>query len=86
MNIKIADISKRLHKEEIHECLIKNTNQISSDWIFHQWNWLHQNYKPFKDLLKYLIVISLKKRSLEFYFEIVSAILMMSSIVIQKYQ
>ena len=69
MNVKIVDISKRLHKEEIHECLLKNTNQISSDWIFHQWNWLHQNYKPFKDLLKYLIVISLKKKSLEFYFE-----------------
>jgi DNA-binding Lrp family transcriptional regulator len=30
---------------------------------------LHQNYKPFKDLLKYLIVVSLKKKSLEFYFE-----------------
>ena len=61
MNIKIADISKRLHKEDINECLLKKTNQISSDWVFHQWNWLHQNYKPFKDLLKYLIVISLKK-------------------------
>jgi predicted transcriptional regulator len=69
MNVKIADISKRLHKEDINECLLKNTNQISSDWIFHQWNWLHQNYKPFKDLLKYLIVISLKKKSLEFFFE-----------------
>jgi predicted transcriptional regulator len=69
MNVKIVDISKRLHKEEIHECLLKNTNQISSDWIFHQWNWLHQNYKPFKDLFKYLIVILLKKKSLEFYFE-----------------
>jgi predicted transcriptional regulator len=69
MNIKIADISKRLRKEDIHECLLKNTNQISSDWIFHQWNWLHQNYKPFKDLFKYLIVILLKKKSLEFYFE-----------------
>ena len=69
MNTKIADISKRIHKEDIHECLLKNTNQISSDWIFHQWNWLHQNYKPFKDLLKYLIVISLKKKSLEFFFE-----------------
>jgi len=69
MNVKIVDISKRLHKEEIYECLLKNTNQISSDWIFHQWNWLHQNYKPFKDLLKYLIVVSLKKKSLEFYFE-----------------
>jgi DNA-binding Lrp family transcriptional regulator len=69
MNVKIVDISKRLHKEEIHECLLKNTNQISSDWIFHQWNWLHQNYKPFKDLLKYLIIILLKKKSLEFYFE-----------------
>ena len=69
MNFKIADISKRIHKEDINECLLKKTNQISSDWVFHQWNWLHQNYKPFKDLLKYLIVISLKKRSLEFYFE-----------------
>ena len=69
MNVKIVDISKRLRKEDIHECLLKNTNQISSDWIFHQWNWLHQNYKPFKDLLKYLIVVSLKKKSLEFYFE-----------------
>jgi DNA-binding Lrp family transcriptional regulator len=69
MNVKIVDISKRLRKEDIHECLLKNTNQISSEWIFHQWNWLHQNYKPFKDLLKYLIVVSLKKKSLEFYFE-----------------
>ncbi|MDC0521694.1 hypothetical protein OAN46_00055 [Candidatus Pelagibacter sp.] len=69
MNVKIVDISKRLHKEDVHECLLKNTNQISSDWIFHQWNWLHQNYKPFKDLFKYLIVILLKKKSLEFYFE-----------------
>jgi hypothetical protein len=62
MNVKIVEISKRLRKEDIHECLLKNTNQISSDWIFHQWNWLHQNYKPFKDLLKYLIVVSLKKK------------------------
>ena len=69
MNTKIADISKRLYKENVNECLLKNTNQISSDWIFHQWNWLHQNYKPFKDLLKYLIIILLKKKSLEFYFE-----------------
>jgi DNA-binding Lrp family transcriptional regulator len=69
MNVKIVDISKRLHKEDINECLLKKTNQISSDWVFHQWNWLHQNYKPFKDLLKYLIIISLKKKSLEFYFE-----------------
>jgi DNA-binding Lrp family transcriptional regulator len=37
--------------------------------MFHQWNWLHQNYKLFKDLFKYLIVILLKKKSLEFYFE-----------------
>src|SRR6056300_616306 len=69
MNFKIADISKRIHKEDVNECLLKNTNQISSDWIFHQWNWFHQNYKPFKDLLKSLIIILLKKKSLEFYFE-----------------
>jgi predicted transcriptional regulator len=69
MIIKLADISKKLHKEDINECLLKNTNQISSDWIFHQWNWLHQNYKAFNDILKYLIVISLVKKSLEFYFE-----------------
>ena len=63
MNSKIANISKRLYKENVNECLLKNTNQISSDWIFHQWNWLHQNYKPFKDLLKYQIVILLKNKS-----------------------
>jgi len=40
---------------------------LSKDWISHQWNWMNGVYRPFNDHYKYLIIISLIEKTLQFY-------------------
>ena len=46
---------------------MNNYSDLSKDWIFHQWNWMNNVYSPFKDHYKYMIVISLIEKTLQFY-------------------
>tara|TARA_B100000965_G_scaffold293518_1_gene251410 strand:+ start:936 stop:1916 length:981 start_codon:yes stop_codon:yes gene_type:complete len=67
MNIKKIDFSKTFTDEQIYDCLIKNYFPLGKDWMSHQWNWLNYLYKPFKDHTKFLIIISLVEKTLQFY-------------------
>ena len=40
---------------------------LSKDWISHQWNWMNNVYASFNDHYKYMIVISLVEKTLQFY-------------------
>ena len=64
---KDINISKRIQSKDICNCLLDNYSYFSSDWIYHQWNWLHQNYSTFNDLIKYFVAISLVRNTLRFY-------------------
>ena len=64
---KDINISKRIQSKDVYTCLIDNYSYLSSDWIYHQWNWLHQNYSAFNDLVKYFVAISLVRNTLRFY-------------------
>ena len=40
---------------------------LSKDWISHQWNWMNNVYASFNDHYKYMIIISLVEKTLQFY-------------------
>ena len=65
--MKKINLSKKIESNEVYNCLINNYSKISTDWIYHQWNWLNQNYDAFNDLIKYFISISLIRDTLKFY-------------------
>ena len=67
MNIKNIDFSKTLTDERIYECLVKNYALLGKEWMYHQWNWMNYLYQPFKDHIKFLIIISLVEKTLQFY-------------------
>ena len=67
MSIQEIDFSKTLTDEQIFETIMSNYSALSKDWISHQWNWMNSVYGPFKDHYKYLIVISLIEKTLQFY-------------------
>ena len=65
--MKKINLSKKIESNEVYNCLINNYSKISTDWIYHQWNWLNQNYDAFNDLIKYFISIALIRDTLKFY-------------------
>ena len=67
MNIRKIDFSKTLNDEQVYDCLVKNYVALGNDWMSHQWNWLNYLYVPFKDHIKFLIIISLVEKTLQFY-------------------
>ena len=67
MNIQQIDFSKTLTDDQIYETIMSNYSDLTKDWIFHQWNWMNNIYTPFKDHYKYLIVVSLVEKTLQFY-------------------
>jgi len=67
MSIQQIDFTKTLTDDQVYETIMSNYSDLSKDWIFHQWNWMNNVYNPFKDHYKYLIVISLVERTLQFY-------------------
>ena len=44
-----------------------NYSDLSKDWISHQWNWMNNVYMSFNDHYKYMIIISLVEKTLQFY-------------------
>ena len=67
MNLKKIDFSKTLNDEQIYDCLVKNYAFLGKEWMVHQWNWMNYLYLPFKDHIKFLIIISLVEKTLQFY-------------------
>tara|TARA_B110001452_G_scaffold242662_1_gene225588 strand:- start:87 stop:1067 length:981 start_codon:yes stop_codon:yes gene_type:complete len=67
MFLKQIDFSKVLNDDQVYDHVMKSYGQLGPDWQAHQWNWMNGIYSAFKDHYKYLIVISLVEKTLQFY-------------------
>jgi len=67
MNIKIPEISDQLYKEDILRVMENKYSTLGSVWVGHQMEWFNGVYSSFKDHDKFLIVIFLVKKTLDFY-------------------
>ena len=67
MNIKIPDISKQIYKEDILNLLEKKYSTLGPLWVNQQMDWMNGVYASFKDHDKFLILIFLVKKTLDFY-------------------
>ena len=67
MSIQEIDFSKTINDEQVFETIMGNYSNFSKDWIIHQWNWMNNVYWAFKDHYKYMIIISLVEKTLQFY-------------------
>ena len=67
MTLQEIDFSKTVADEQVYSSIMANYSDLSKEWIFHQWNWMNSVYSPFKDHYKYMIVISLIEKTLQFY-------------------
>jgi len=67
MSLSQIDFSKVLNDDQVYDHMMRNYDQLGQNWIVHQWNWMNNVYKAFHDHYKYLIVISLVEKTLQFY-------------------
>ena len=67
MSLIQVDFSKVLNDDQVYDHMMRSYDQVGRDWIVHQWSWMNNVYKAFKDHYKYLIVISLVEKTLQFY-------------------
>jgi len=67
MDLKEIDFSKTLTDDQVYETIMGNYSNLSKHWISHQWNWMNGVYWAFNDHYKYMIVISLVEKTLQFY-------------------
>ena len=67
MSLQEIDFSKTINDDQVYSSIMSNYSHLSKDWIFHQWNWMNNVYWPFNDHYKYMIVISLFEKTLQFY-------------------
>ena len=67
MSLRQIDFSKVLTDDQVYDHMMGSYDQLGRDWIVHQWNWMNNTYAAFKDHYKYLIVISLVEKTLQFY-------------------
>ncbi len=67
MSVREIDFSKTLNDDQVYESIMSNYSTLSKDWISHQWNWMNNVYQTFNDHYKYMIIISLIEKTLQFY-------------------
>ena len=67
MSLQQVDFSKVLTDDQVYDHMMRSYDQLGRDWIVHQWDWMNNVYQAFKDHYKYLIVISLVEKTLQFY-------------------
>ena len=67
MKIEIPEISKQIYKEEILSIFEKKYSKFVPFWVNHQMEWMNGTYAAFKNHDKYLIIIFLIKKTLDFY-------------------
>ncbi len=67
MSVQQIDFSKVLNDDQVYEHMMANYDQLGKDWINHQWRWMNAVYQAFKDHYKYMIIISLVEKTLQFY-------------------
>ncbi len=67
MSLEQIDFSKVLNDDQVYHHMMKSYDKLGRDWIVHQWSWMNNVYQAFNDHYKYLIVISLIEKTLQFY-------------------
>ena len=67
MSLQQVDFSKVLNDDQVYDHMMRSYDQLGRDWIVHQLSWMNNVYKAFSDHYKYLIVISLVEKTLQFY-------------------
>jgi len=67
LSIKIHQISKQIYKEDIFAVLENNYKTVGPQWTAFQMEWCNSLYATFKDHDKFLIIIYLIKKTLDFY-------------------
>ena len=67
MSLRQVDFSRVLNDDQVYDHMMRSYDQLGRDWIVHQWSWMNNVYQAFKDHYKYLIVISLFEKTLQFY-------------------
>ena len=67
MSLEQIDFSKTLTDDQVYESIMNNYSELANEWISHQWNWMNNVYWSFNDHYKYMIVISLIEKTLQFY-------------------
>ena len=67
MSYQQVDFSKTLSDDQVYETIMSNYSNLSKERISHQWNWMNSVYWAFNDHYKYMIVISLIEKTLQFY-------------------
>ena len=67
MNVRIPDISKQIYKEDIVNVLENKYSILGPMWVTQQMEWMSGVYSSYKDHDKFLIVIFLVKKTLDFY-------------------
>ena len=65
--IEIPNIYKQIHKEQIYNVLENKYSIMGPMWVSYQMEWSNGIYASFKDHDKYLIIIFLIKKTLDFY-------------------
>ena len=67
MRTRIPDISRQIYTEDTFDVMEKRYSILGSTWVTHQMEWCNGVYASFKDHDKFLIVIFLVKKTLDFY-------------------
>ena len=67
MSIQQVDFSKVLNDDQVYDHMMASYDRLGKDWIAHQWRWMNAVYQAFKDHYKYMIIISLVEKTLQFY-------------------
>ena len=67
MSLLQIDFSKVVNDDQVYEYMMANYDQLGKDWIAHQWKWMNAVYQAFNDHYKYMIIISLVEKTLQFY-------------------
>ena len=67
MQTKIPEISTQINNHETLNVLDKKYSTLGPIWVSHQMEWINGVYSCFKDHDKFLIIIFLTKKTLDFY-------------------
>ena len=67
MKTNLPKISEQIYKEDILGVIESKYSTLGSVWLSHQMEWMNGVYSSFKDHDKFLILIFLVKKTLDFY-------------------
>ena len=67
MKVDLPEISKQIYNQDTLDVLINKYSNIGPQWAMHQLAWTSSTYQGFRDHDKFLIIIYLTMKTLDFY-------------------